>query len=172
MMTPLGMVPSLGSPNMACISCFKPCYFVWYSISIITVWHDWKWCRREFRRHGQRLQLGKEVFNAYVRRWKCINFQKDWLADCSRSPYFTAMLEFYSAGNWNLNSVPCLAAVVDLEFWSILSFAIIVKIPILNVWGKNAPSLLYWDIIQFTMSLVSSNKLLMEEIYQRRNTAN
>ena len=36
----------------------------------------------------------------------------------------------------------------------------IVNIPFLNVRGKNAPSLLYWDIIGFAMSLVISNKLL------------
>ena len=36
----------------------------------------------------------------------------------------------------------------------------ITNIPFLNVRDKNAPSLLYWDIIQFSMSLVSSSKLL------------
>ena len=36
----------------------------------------------------------------------------------------------------------------------------IVNISFLNVRGKNAPSLLYWDIIRFAMSLVSSSKLL------------
>ena len=36
----------------------------------------------------------------------------------------------------------------------------IVNIPFLNVRDENAPSLLYWDIIQFSMSLVSSSKLL------------
>ena len=36
----------------------------------------------------------------------------------------------------------------------------IVNIPFFNVRGKNAPSLLYWDIIRFAMTLVSSSKLL------------
>ena len=36
----------------------------------------------------------------------------------------------------------------------------IVNIPFFNDQVKNAPSLLYWDIIRFAMSLVSSNKLL------------
>ena len=36
----------------------------------------------------------------------------------------------------------------------------IVNIPFLNVRGKNVPSLLYWDIIQFAMSLVSLSKHL------------
>ena len=49
---------------------------------------------------------------------------------------------------------------VDLEFLSIWSFAMIANIPFLNVRGKNAPSLLNWDIIRFAMSLVRSCKLL------------
>ena len=36
----------------------------------------------------------------------------------------------------------------------------IVNIPFFNVQGKNAPSLLCRDIIQFSMSLVSSGKFL------------
>ena len=36
----------------------------------------------------------------------------------------------------------------------------IVNMPFLNARGKTAPSLLYWDIIRFAMSLVSSSKLL------------
>ena len=36
----------------------------------------------------------------------------------------------------------------------------IVNITFLNARGKTAPSLLYWDIIRFAMSLFSSSKLL------------
>ena len=49
---------------------------------------------------------------------------------------------------------------VDLEFSSIVSFAMIDNIPFFNVRVKNAPSLLYWGIIRFVMYLVSSSKLL------------
>ena len=31
---PLRILPSPCSPNISCISCLKPCYFVWYSASI------------------------------------------------------------------------------------------------------------------------------------------
>ena len=79
----------------------------------------------------------------------------------SRSPYSIAIPGFSSVGNWKIY-VPCqcLAAVVDLEFWSVLSFEMIVNIPFLNVRAKNAPSLLYWDIIRFAMSLISLTKLM------------
>ena len=40
------------------------------------------------------------------------------------------------------------------------SFAMIVNIPFFNVESKDAPSPLYWSIIRFPMSLVSSSKLL------------
>ena len=53
-----------------------------------------------------------------------------------------------------------------------LSSAMIVNIPFLFVRCKNPPSLLYWDIIQLEMSLASSSKLYMDEIYQRKNIAN
>ena len=65
----------------SCISSFKWCYFVWYSVSIIAVWGDRKWCRRQFGRHGQCLQWGKEIFNACVRRWKCASILKDGKID-------------------------------------------------------------------------------------------
>ena len=54
--------------------------------------------------------------------------------------------------------MPCCSGCLGLL--SILSFATIANIPILNARCKNAPSLLYWDIIRFAMSLVSSSKLL------------
>ena len=43
----------------------------------------------------------------------------------------------------------------------------IINVPFLNVRGKNSPSLLYWDIIQFAMPLVIQAEFCMEEIYQR-----
>ena len=46
-----------------------------------------------------------------------------------------------------------------------LSLAMIFNLLFLNVRGKNSPSLLYWYIIRFAMSLVSSRKLLHEKRY-------
>ena len=84
-----------------------------------------------------------------------------------KSPYSTAIPEFSSVENWKIDNYVSWfpdndVAVVDSEFWLILSFAMVINIPFPNVPGKNAPPLLYWDIIRFSMSLVSSSELLHE----------
>ena len=50
------------------------------------------------------------------------------------------------------------ALLLQLEFWLLFSFAVIVNMPFLYVWGKNAQFPSNWDTILFPMSLVSSSK--------------
>ena len=131
LMTRLGMVPTLCSPN---ISCIKPCYFVWYSISVTAVWGGRKWCRRHFRRHGKCWQWSgiREFLTHVPEDGSALIFKDNQLDEFSRSLYSTAMPGFSSVWNWK----------IDLEIWSILTFTMIVGIPFFNVRGKNAPSLL------------------------------
>ena len=79
-----------------------PWYFICYAVSIIAGWSVWKWCRREFRRYDQCLQWGREVFNACVRKWRCIGLQRwsvVWVFYISVLGCYT---RFSSVGNWKI----------------------------------------------------------------------
>ena len=79
-----------------------PWYFVCYAVSIIAGWSIWKWCRREFRRYDQCLQWGREVFNACVRKWRCIGFQRWSVVWVFYISVLGCCTRFSSVGNWKI----------------------------------------------------------------------